>query len=169
MYRQKFTATIALLGVLALAGCSAAQPGGSASAPSDAAAGAVPAAGSQVPGPAGGQGIAYLNIPFDVIAKGQAPNGVERLVNEMKDHAAAKTTVIGDTTYAIITAGSRPTGGYTVVVHQVGDSEGKLEILYSIDKPAAGSMVTEAIDYPYTVVKFTNPANLPISFHTDAQ
>ncbi|MFZ5817863.1 MAG: protease complex subunit PrcB family protein [Bacillota bacterium] len=133
------------LAVLLVAGCGGAKPGGAD--PKD-----------------GGGGFAYVKTPFEKVEPGQEPPEVARELEQMKEKAGTKTVVLGETTYAIITAGEKSNGGWSVTVESVGDSEGKLEIVYRVQAPAPGSVNTAAITYPSVVIKFKNPADLPITF-----
>lgn len=54
-----------------------------------------------------------------------------------------------------ISAGEKNTGGYSVEVKSIEDNEGKTVISIMENVPAADAMVTEAITYPYIIVKTT--------------
>ncbi|MCX7570023.1 protease complex subunit PrcB family protein [Tumebacillus sp. DT12] len=56
-------------------------------------------------------------------------------------------------TYALLSLGERPTGGYTIEVQQVIESAGRIEIHAKVKEPAAGLSVIQMITYPALVVK----------------
>lgn len=124
------------------------------------------ACGSTNSMPGGATGSSYYNkIAFEKVEPGQEPEAVAQELEKMKAEAGTKSLVVDGTTYAIITAGEKPSGGYDVVVKAVGDTDGKLRIDYRFMVPSPGTVNTSAMTYPSAVVKFENPSDLPVAFH----
>ncbi len=155
--RRTFFASLALILAVALTGCGGAAPD-QASQPKE----PVKTEQGQTNPPAGG--IAYLPTTYEVVPPGQAPSAVARELEQMRARAGTKAVVVDGTTYAVITAGEKSNGGYSVEVTSIGDSEGKLEVVYKVNSPKPGTMTTQAITYPSVVVKFQNTADLPVTF-----
>lgn len=121
-------------------------------------------AGGEAPKTGGSGDFAYVKIPFQKVESGQEPPAVADALESMREKGSTSTMVLEGLTYAIITAGMKSSGGWSVTVESVGDSEGKLEVVYRIQAPAPGSINTSAITYPSAVVTFKNPADLPVVF-----
>jgi|GEM_PF-5815121 len=155
--RRTYVATLALVLAVALTGCGAETTGKPQEQTKS------EQGKPQAPAPAGG-GFAYIPTAYEVIPPGQEPATVAAEREQMRKTAGAKAIVVDHVTYAVITAGEVGSGGYSVEVVSIGDSEGKLEIVYRVNSPAPGTMTTQAIEYPSLVVKFQNKADLPVSF-----
>lgn len=56
---------------------------------------------------------------------------------------------LSEHTIIIIALGTRPTGGYSVEVPAVYETESHLVVEYREIKPDPGDMVTQALTYPY--------------------
>lgn len=149
--------TAILTGALALslllAACGAQAPG--------------PAAGGNTNPPAAGSGgIAYNELKYDVVSEEAAPAPVVDWLNANREKGGTTTIKEGDSVYLVIAAGEKPTGGYDVEVVSVGDSEGKVEVVYRVTSPAADAMVTQALTYPVKVLK-VNTFDLPVEFKAE--
>lgn len=120
------------------------------------------AAGGSQPG----KGIAYQPVSFEVVRKGSEPAAVTPLLQRAAEPGAETVTLEG-WTYAAIRAGERRTGGYSIEVLSVGDSEGKITVVYRVNAPPPDSFVTQALTYPTLVIRFKNPANLPVVFRQE--
>lgn len=71
------------------------------------------------------------------------------------EHLIGKITKrdIEHSTFLILNMGEKRTGGYKIGVEDVREEAGKVIVKIKEITPAAGSRVTQAITYPYTVVK----------------
>nr|WP_312578127.1 stalk domain-containing protein [Sedimentibacter sp.] len=61
----------------------------------------------------------------------------------------------GDYIYVLVSAGERPTGGYSIEVDSITEvTPGTAYIHATLDSPKEGSMVTQVLTYPTAMVKF---------------
>lgn len=111
-----------------------------------------------------GGGGGYLPIPFEKVEPGQEPARVARGLELIRERGGSTVMVDEGVTYAIVTLGMQSSGGWDVTVESVGESGGKIEVVYRTTSPTPGSNQTTAITYPMVVVKFTNPGKLPVQF-----
>jgi hypothetical protein len=65
-------------------------------------------------------------------------------------------TVVQDegATYAILHAGEKRTGGYSIDVQSVTETAKRILLTVRLNKPKTGTIVIQAITYPTVVVKF---------------
>lgn len=83
-------------------------------------------------------------LPADVQSRAEAVLGT----------SGAITVDSGGSTYLILSAGERSTGGYAITVENVAETDTRLEVTAGLQTPPAGSFALQAITYPQTVVRF---------------
>jgi hypothetical protein len=105
-------------------------------------------------------------IKYEILKN--VPDELAALVEEKKMTAAAEVIQEeADYRIAIISLGEKPTGGYSIEITEVADIEnGKATVRYREAAPAPDAMVTQAIAYPYVVLKIE--ASLPVVFEEAA-
>jgi len=59
----------------------------------------------------------------------------------------------GGATYVLLSAGEKPTGGYSIEVQNVTESAGRIQIHAKVNEPAAGMSVIQMITYPTVIIK----------------
>jgi hypothetical protein len=64
-----------------------------------------------------------------------------------------KQTDIANSNYVILSMGEKNTGGYSIEIEKVEETDKNIIITVKEKNPAPDAMVTQAITYPYTVVK----------------
>jgi hypothetical protein len=64
--------------------------------------------------------------------------------------------------FVILNMGEQPTGGYGIGVEKVEELPDKIVVTVKETKPDPGSMVTQAITYPYAVVRVNSKKPLEI-------
>jgi hypothetical protein len=101
------------------------------------------------------QGIAYNKIKFETVNKADWPIAVSSKIEKLKDKKGFAFTEDKDSGYIYIMlfAGEKPTGGYSLEVFSIGDSEGKTEVIVEEKAPSKDAITTQQITYPVTVVK----------------
>lgn len=67
-----------------------------------------------------------------------------------------------ETVFAVF-LGEKNTGGHSVSITKIYESDNQVEVKISAKKPGPGSIVTESFTYPYVIVK-TKKINKPASF-----
>jgi hypothetical protein len=83
-------------------------------------------------------------LPADVQSRAEAVLGT----------SGAITVDSGGSTYLILSAGERYTGGYAITVENVAETDTRIEVTAGLQTPPAGSFALQAITYPQTVVRF---------------
>ena len=101
------------------------------------------------------QGIVNNKIEFQVISEVDAPKPLLEKLNMNKDKRGFVYTVDDSTGYIYIAvmSGTKPTGGYSIEVTGIEDNEGRTNVFVKEVSPSKDMMVTQAITYPYTIVK----------------
>lgn len=72
--------------------------------------------------------------------------------NTLKEGLYKSETIDGNV-YVLLSSGQKNTGGYSVEVTSVIGNENKILINGKLKSPKEGELVTEAITYPYTLIK----------------
>lgn len=101
------------------------------------------------------KGITVNKIDFQEIKDNELPVNFANTINVLKANRGFLTCKDNGSYYVAIFSGQRKTGGYTIKVGSVEDNEGKTNILFEENGPKQGDMVTQAITYPYIVIKIS--------------
>ena len=87
---------------------------------------------------------------FEILTE---PNEIKMLENDPLLKDKMKHDDIGNSNYVILNMGEKNTGGYSIGVEKVEETDKNIIITVKENNPAADAMVTQAITYPYTVIK----------------
>ncbi|BFM41463.1 hypothetical protein CFS9_01040 [Flavobacterium sp. CFS9] len=87
---------------------------------------------------------------FEILTE---PNEIRMLENDPHLKAKMKQDDISNSNYVILNMGEKNTGGYSIGVEKVEETDKNIIITVKENNPAADAMVTQAITYPYTVIK----------------
>ena len=87
---------------------------------------------------------------FEILTE---PNEIKMLENDPHLKAKMKQDDISNSNYVILNMGEKNTGGYSIGVEIVEETDKNIIITVKENNPAADAMVTQAITYPYTVIK----------------
>lgn len=87
---------------------------------------------------------------FEILTE---PNEVKMLENDPLLANKMKQTDIGNSNYVILNMGEKNTGGYSIGVEKVEETDKNIIITVKENNPATDAMVMQVITYPYTVVK----------------
>lgn len=87
---------------------------------------------------------------FEILTE---PNEVKMLENDPLLANKMKQTDISNSNYVILNMGEKNTGGYSIGVEKVEETDKNIIITVKENNPAADAMVMQVITYPYTVVK----------------
>lgn len=98
------------------------------------------------------QGITVNKVLYEVLTD-NIPEELSKLIEENKVNKGFVARQINNEYYVVVFMGEQSTGGYAIAVTDIEDNEGKTNITVTETKPAEGDMVTQAITYPYQVVK----------------
>ena len=81
------------------------------------------------------------------------PNEIKMLENDPLLADKMKETDISNSNYVILNMGEKNTGGYSIGVEKVEETDKNIIITVKENSPAPDAMTMQVITYPYTVVK----------------
>lgn len=87
---------------------------------------------------------------FEILTE---PNEIKMLENDPLLADKMKQTDISNSNYIILNMGEKNSGGYSIGVEKVEETDKNIIITVKENSPAPDAMVTQVITYPYTVVK----------------
>lgn len=87
---------------------------------------------------------------FEILTE---PNEIKMLENDPLLADKMKQADISNSNYVILNMGEKNTGGYSIGVDKVEETDKNIIITVKENIPAADAMVMQVITYPYTVVK----------------
>ncbi len=101
------------------------------------------------------QGITFNKIKFETINKNDVPKEFYEKIEQVKKNkgyiymADDKSGYI----YIAVFMGEKPTGGYSIEVTDIGDSEGRTGVTVKEVVPQKDALVTQALTQPYTIIR----------------
>ncbi|MFH7012864.1 protease complex subunit PrcB family protein [Flavobacterium sp. FlaQc-52] len=87
---------------------------------------------------------------FEILTE---PNEIKMLENDPLLKDKMKQDDINTSNYIILNMGEKNTGGYSIGVEKVEETDKNIIITVKENSPAPDAMTTQVITYPYTVVK----------------
>ncbi|OMQ11607.1 protease complex subunit PrcB family protein [[Flexibacter] sp. ATCC 35103] len=87
---------------------------------------------------------------FEILTE---PNEIKMLENDPLLASKMKHDDISNSNYVILNMGEKNTGGYSIGVEKVEETDKNIIITVKEINPAPDAMVMQVITYPYTVVK----------------
>ncbi|OOV17822.1 protease complex subunit PrcB family protein [Flavobacterium sp. LM4] len=87
---------------------------------------------------------------FEILSE---PNEILMLQNDPLLKSKMKQDDINNSNYVILNMGEKNSGGYSIGVEKVEETEKNIIITVKENAPAKDAMVIQVISYPYTVVK----------------
>jgi len=87
---------------------------------------------------------------FEILTE---PNEIKMLENDPHLADKMKQADINNSNYVILNMGEKNTGGYSISVEKVEETDKNIIITVKEKGPAADAMVMQVITYPYTVVR----------------
>lgn len=87
---------------------------------------------------------------FEILTE---PNEIKMLENDPHLADKMKQVDINNSNYVILNMGEKNTGGYSISVEKVEETDKNIIITVKEKGPAADAMVMQVITYPYTVVR----------------
>lgn len=107
--------------------------------------------------------ITVNKLNYEVVKEVKSIINIDSIINELKTQkgfVVLDNKLVGIDSpdyYVAIFSGQKSTGGYGLNVKSVEDNEGITSIVVEETSPAPGSFVTQAITYPYVLIKITTP------------
>lgn len=74
-----------------------------------------------------------------------------------------------DAVIMVVSSGEKPSGGYDIKVKAITEEEGVVKVEVEETEPAEGDVVTDALTYPYTVVKLDTTASEFVVVNTNGE
>lgn len=90
------------------------------------------------------------------------PNEIRMLQNDEKLKRKIKPTDLHQSNFVILNMGEKPTGGYSIGVENVEETEKNIIITVKESNPEPDAMVTQNITYPFCVVKINSKKEIII-------
>ncbi|RZJ53481.1 MAG: protease complex subunit PrcB family protein [Flavobacterium sp.] len=87
---------------------------------------------------------------FEILTE---PNEIKMLENDPLLKDKMKQADINSSNYVILNMGEKNTGGYSIGVEKVEETDKNIIITVKEKSPAADAMTMQVITYPYTVVR----------------
>lgn len=97
--------------------------------------------------------ITVNSIEFKTMAIGDLNEDIQSEVEQLKLERGYNYWKSDDGYILFISSGMKSTGGYSIKVNSVEDNEGKTIVSVFETKPLADAMLTQAIEYPYVLIK----------------
>lgn len=99
-----------------------------------------------------------VDVTFEDITISKAPEEIRKVVEETRDVEKAAVYIVDRQVYIVITRGEKTTGGYGVEVVDIdkyilGEDRFQVAVRAEYKDPEPGQPVTQAITYPFTIVK----------------
>ena len=95
-------------------------------------------------------------VPYEVIENASSlPPEVQAKALDVQGTEGITVVQAEDAAYAILSAGEKSQGGFSIDVRQVRQADRKIEIVAQVVEPPAGSFAIQMISYPQTVVKLS--------------
>lgn len=92
-------------------------------------------------------------LDYTIVPRSDVPETLLNALNEKKSESMTMTYGEGEYLYIIVGYGVMPTGGYSISVERLVETEDEIFIKTNLRGPAAGEAVNKAESYPYIVVK----------------
>jgi hypothetical protein len=96
---------------------------------------------------------------FEILSE---PNEIKMLLNDESLKGKIHGEDIDKTNYIVLNMGEKSTGGYSIGVEKVEETDKNIIITIKETAPAPDSMVMQMITYPYAVVKINSKKEIVI-------
>jgi len=109
--------------------------------------------------------ILHESNPLTIEPIQAIPKEVAAWIERSKTIEAAQTLTVNHETYILVTYGEKNTGGYEVnILHVERDDKGGARVVVRLTDPVKGMPVSQAVTYPYELVKLKSELQAPIDF-----
>lgn len=93
------------------------------------------------------------DLEFTVVEDEDLPEELKNIIEEKKENPFKLSYSNSDYLYIVVGYGAQNTGGYSITVDQLYLTENSIYIDTNLMGPSKEEKVTEAVSYPYIVVK----------------
>ena len=95
------------------------------------------------------------DMDFGIVPEENVPDELRAIIDKQKKKLFKTTFEDGKNLYIVIGYGKQPTGGYSIKVNELYETKNSLHIETEFVGPSKNESVTQAVSYPYIVVKTT--------------
>lgn len=93
------------------------------------------------------------DLEFTVIGEDQQPEALKEVIEEKKTKPFQISYTQGDDLYISVGYGEQQTGGYSITVNELYETENEVVLNTTLAGPGVDETVTESLSYPYLVIK----------------
>lgn len=104
------------------------------------------------------------DLEYTVVAQDDIPEKLQEVIAEKEEKAFQISFTLGDALYIAVGYGEQQTGGYSICVNGLYETENAIVIDTTLIGPDSGEKAAESASYPYLVVKTEAIADKPIEF-----
>ena len=104
------------------------------------------------------------DLEFTVVAQKDMPEKLQEVIDEKQENAFQISFTLGDALYIAVGYGEQQTGGYSICVNELYETENAIVIDTTLIGPDSEEKVAESASYPYIVVKTEVIENKTIEF-----
>lgn len=103
-------------------------------------------------------GGANINF-YEILSE---PKEIKMLLNDEKLKGKINTNDVQQSNFVVLNMGEKPTGGYSITVDSVVETDKNIVIKVKEITPDPGAMLTQSITYPYTVLKINSKKEITV-------
>ncbi|MGZ4123476.1 MAG: protease complex subunit PrcB family protein [Tumebacillaceae bacterium] len=104
--------------------------------------------------------VTYENL------NGALPESANTMFNENKTEQGLYSVTDNGVRYVLVSGGEVPTGGYSVTLDSVTETDAGIFVHASLHNPEAGAIVPQLVSYPHATIKITD-VNKPVYLLAD--
>lgn len=93
------------------------------------------------------------NIEYTVVEDADLPEELKQIIEEKKENAFKLSYAKDSYLYVVVGYGKQPTGGYSICVDDLYETENTIFIKTTLIGPSEQEEISQAETYPYIVVK----------------
>ncbi len=92
-------------------------------------------------------------VDFTVVDRDDIPEELMTIIENQKKSEFQISSAVEGYTYIIVGYGEQPTGGYSIRVDEVSETDTYVDVKTTLMGPSAGEAVNKLATYPYIVIK----------------
>lgn len=93
------------------------------------------------------------DLEFEVLSAQQIPEELQEIIEEKKQENFKLTFTDGEQQYICVGYGQQPTGGYSIAVTELYETENAVYVHTNLMGPSAEELKQEKLSYPYIVIR----------------
>ena len=104
------------------------------------------------------------DLEFTVVGEEEQPDALKDVIEEKKTKPFQVSYTLGEDMYIAVGYGEQPTGGYSICVNELYETEDSIVMDTTLNGPQQGEQTIDSLTYPYIVVKTENIEDKNIEF-----